>query len=113
QNNLVDFIWVEMRCRPLEAASATTAPAEAEVVAVMRDVTDRKLQEQALDLARPAAEQADASKSRFLATMSHELRTPLDAIIGFSEMIVQEDLLMLDAARRKEYAQLINDSGQH
>ena len=45
--------------------------------------------------------------------MSHELRTPLNAIIGFSDMMVQEDLLMLDAARRKEYAQLINDSGQH
>jgi cell cycle sensor histidine kinase DivJ len=103
-----DFIWVEMRCRPLENASP-----EAEVVAVMRDVTDRKVQEQALELARTAAERADASKTRFLATMSHELRTPLNAIIGFSEMIVQEDVLMIDAARRKEYAQLINDSGQH
>jgi cell cycle sensor histidine kinase DivJ len=105
----IDFIWVEMRCRLLEQAPAT----EAEVVAVMRDVTDRKMQEQALDLARSAAEAADAAKTRFLATMSHELRTPLNAIIGFSEMIVQEDLLMLDAARRREYAQLINDSGQH
>ena len=103
-----DFIWVEMRCRPFEQATA-----EAEVVAVMRDVTDRKVQEQALELARTAAEQADASKTRFLATMSHELRTPLNAIIGFSEMIVQEDVLMIDAARRKEYAQLINDSGTH
>jgi len=108
QNNSTEFIWVEMRCRPLEQASP-----EAEVVAVMRDVTDRKMQEQALELARTAAEQADASKTRFLATMSHELRTPLNAIIGFSEMIVQEDVLMIDAARRKEYAQLINDSGQH
>jgi cell cycle sensor histidine kinase DivJ len=45
--------------------------------------------------------------------MSHELRTPLNAIIGFSEMIAQEDVLRIDAARRKEYAQLINDSGQH
>jgi cell cycle sensor histidine kinase DivJ len=108
QNMSIDFIWVEMRCRPLEQASP-----EAEVVAVMRDVTDRKIQEQALELARTEAELADASKTRFLATMSHELRTPLNAIIGFSEMIVQEDVLMLDAARRKEYAQLINDSGQH
>lgn len=108
QNISADFIWVEMRCRPFEQATA-----EAEVVAVMRDVTDRKVQEQALELARTAAEQADASKTRFLATMSHELRTPLNAIIGFSEMIVQEDVLMIDAARRKEYAQLINDSGQH
>jgi cell cycle sensor histidine kinase DivJ len=106
-----DFIWVEMRCRPLEQPPAATT--DCEVVAVMRDVTDRKIQEQALDLARTAAEQADASKSRFLATMSHELRTPLNAIIGFSEMIAQEDVLMIDAARRKEYAQLINDSGQH
>ena len=113
RGSLVDFIWIEMRCRPLEQASDTTAMLDAEVVAVMRDVTDRKIQEQALDLARTAAEQADASKTRFLATMSHELRTPLNAVIGFSEMIVQEDVLMVDAARRKEYAQLINDSGQH
>ena len=108
QNISADFIWVEMRCRLLEQVSS-----EADVVAVMRDVTDRKVQEQALELARTAAEQADASKTRFLATMSHELRTPLNAIIGFSEMIVHEEAMMIDAARRKEYAQLINDSGQH
>jgi len=108
QNISADFIWVEMRCRPLDQVSP-----EGDVVAVMRDVTDRKVQEQALELARTAAEQADASKTRFLATMSHELRTPLNAIIGFSEMIVHEEAMMLDAARRKEYAQLINDSGQH
>jgi cell cycle sensor histidine kinase DivJ len=109
-NACVDFIWVEMRCRPLENASAA---AGAEVVAVLRDITDRKAQEHALDQARAAAEAADAAKTRFLATMSHELRTPLNAIIGFSELIVQEETLMLDAARRREYAQLINDSGQH
>ncbi len=108
--NAGEFVWVEMRCRPLEQG----APSEdGEVVAVMRDVTERKTQEQALQQARAAAERADASKSRFLATMSHELRTPLNAVIGFSEMIMQEELLMLDARRRKEYAQLIHDSGQH
>jgi two-component system, cell cycle sensor histidine kinase DivJ len=113
QGNSVDFIWVEMRCKPLEPVAETASPSQAGVVAVLRDVTERKNQEQALDLARTAAEQSDASRTRFLATMSHELRTPLNAIIGFSEMIVQEDALMLDEARRKEYAQLINDSGQH
>jgi two-component system, cell cycle sensor histidine kinase DivJ len=112
QSNGVDFIWVEMRCRPLEQTKQARE-AQAEVVAVMRDVTDRKVQEQALELARRAAEQADAAKTRFLATVSHELRTPLNAIIGFSEMIAHEDALQLDAARRKEYARLINDSGQH
>src|SRR3954470_5190094 len=108
-----DFIWVEMRCRPLEREGLAATVSEPEVVSVLREITDRKIQEQALELARAAAEQADAAKTRFLANMSHELRTPLNAIIGFSEMIVQEDVLILSAARRKEYAQLINDSGQH
>ena len=110
-----EFIWVEMRCRPMEQGADKTPSAEAEleVVAVLRDVTDRKVQEAALALARAEAERAGESRTRFMATMSHELRTPLNAIIGFSEMIVQEDLLMVSAEKRKEYAQLINDSGQH
>src|SRR6185437_15915315 len=45
-NNSVDFIWVEMRCRPLGKTSGVSAAFEAEVVAVMRDITDRKIQEQ-------------------------------------------------------------------
>jgi len=114
----VGFIWVEMRCRPLDQDLDRQNPyneitREAEVVGVMRDITDRKLSEQALDQARSAAEAADAAKTRFLATMSHELRTPLNAIIGFSDMIAQEQTLMLAAHQRKEYAELINASGQH
>ncbi|MGY3544512.1 cell cycle sensor histidine kinase DivJ [Bradyrhizobium sp. USDA 4472] len=109
----VDFIWVEMRCRPFDQDLSRDLTREAEVVAVMRDITDRKLSEQALDEARSAAEAADAAKTRFLATMSHELRTPLNAIIGFSDMIAQEQALMLAASQRKEYAELINASGQH
>lgn len=112
-NYQVDFIWVEMRCRPLDGDQRREATSELDVVAVMRDVTDRKLSEQALDQARNEAAAADAAKTRFLATMSHELRTPLNAIIGFSEMIAQEQTLMLAASQRKEYAELIHASGQH
>jgi cell cycle sensor histidine kinase DivJ len=108
-----NFIWIEMRCKPLERSAGTPIPAHAEVVAVLRDVTERKLQEQALNAARAEAEKADAAKGRFLATMSHELRTPLNAIIGFSEMIIQEKELALNADKRMEYARLIHDSGTH
>ena len=108
-----NFIWIEMRCKPLQPSAGAPTPGHAEVVAVLRDVTERKRHEEALAAARAEAEKADAAKSRFLATMSHELRTPLNAIIGFSEMIKQEKELALDAARRAEYAKLIHDSGKH
>jgi cell cycle sensor histidine kinase DivJ len=109
-DSAIEFVWLEMRCRPLDGADERNGR---EVVAVMRDVSDRKHQEQALDEARAESERANAAKTRFLATMSHELRTPLNAIIGFSEMLMNEEQMRLDAARRREYAQLINDSGNH
>jgi two-component system, cell cycle sensor histidine kinase DivJ len=109
-----DFIWIEMRCRALDQVPAEVAPSkEREVVAVMRDITQHKQEGQAIELARAEAERANAAKSRFLATMSHELRTPLNAVIGFSEMLCNESALMIDASRRHEYAQLINESGRH
>lgn len=40
--------------------------------------------------AKAAAEAANKTKSRFLASMSHELRTPLNAILGYSEMLMEE-----------------------
>jgi cell cycle sensor histidine kinase DivJ len=110
----MQFVWIEMRCRPLEQPeSGSDSFGRREVVAVLRDVTERKHQQQALEDARIEAERANAAKNRFLATMSHELRTPLNAIIGFSDMLKNESALMLDAARRVEYAGLINESGQH
>ena len=106
------FVWVEMRCRSLDRASNTPNLGEREVVAVLRDISERKTQERAIEIARTESERANAAKSRFLATMSHELRTPLNAIIGFSEMLTNHSLV-LDAARKLEYAKVINDSGRH
>jgi cell cycle sensor histidine kinase DivJ len=106
------FVWVEMRCRPFDAVARNTSPQDREVVAVLRDISERKTQERAIEIARAESERANAAKSRFLATMSHELRTPLNAIIGFSEMMT-DDSIVLDDARKREYAKVINESGRH
>lgn len=69
------------------------------LLATVNDITARKLAEQSLDEARRAADQANRSKSVFLATMSHEIRTPLNALIGNLELMKRGPLV--DAQRRR------------
>jgi cell cycle sensor histidine kinase DivJ len=109
----VRFIWIEMRCRPLDRGVFAGGGETREVVAVLRDISERKAQERAFEEARAEAERTNSAKGRFLAVMSHELRTPLNAIIGFSDMLINEQAMPIRAARREEYARLINESGHH
>ncbi|CAN1510799.1 BaeS Signal transduction histidine kinase [Rhabdaerophilaceae bacterium] len=59
------------------------------------------------------AEDANAAKSKFLATMSHELRTPLNAILGFSEVIRSEMFGPVGNDQYKSYVEDIHASGEH
>ena len=97
------YVWTEFRCRPAQ---------DGDIVAVTRDISERKVQERALVEARDAALDASRAKSRFLANMSHELRTPLNAIIGFSEMMTRE-MFGTIGPRYQEYSRLIHESGSH
>jgi signal transduction histidine kinase len=87
-------------------------PLEAQVVQLLATAVGAGLQrleqdEEAnrLRVAKEAAEEADRTKSNFLAMVSHELRTPLTTIIGYSEMLLEQ-------ATVDNYPQYIADLSQ-
>lgn len=78
-------------------------------VAMIDDVTARRLAEQELERARREAEAAAQAKGRFLAIMSHEIRTPLNAVLGFNELLAGTEL---DETQR-HFVETIGRSGRH
>ncbi|RUT78261.1 response regulator [Ancylomarina longa] len=77
-------------------------------ITINRMIDIRTQKEKELLLAREKAEESDRLKSSFLANMSHEIRTPMNAIIGFSELLQQEDL---PQETRQQFFSHIRNSG--
>jgi PAS domain S-box-containing protein len=75
---------------------------------VILDVTERKLMEIAMQVAKESAESAARSKSAFLANMSHEIRTPMNAIIGYTDLL--QDFEM--DQEPKKMIEIINQSAK-
>jgi len=69
--------------------------------------------EERLRLAQEEADQANRTKSEFLAHMSHELRTPLNAILGYSEILKDDVFTHGLCDQYRDYAQAVHKSGHH
>ncbi|MDD3041620.1 MAG: PAS domain-containing sensor histidine kinase [Methanosarcinaceae archaeon] len=77
-----------------------------------RDVTCQRDAEEALINEKIRAEEANRTKTEFLATMSHELRTPLNSIIGFSDILLTGMYGPVNE-RQLKYLENISKSGNH
>lgn len=70
---------------------------------------DLQIAKDRLAIAKRKAEEASEAKSEFLSLMSHELRTPLQAIIGYTELVIEELRLANDEAHVKDLQRVIHN----
>jgi len=105
-----EWVYEEVRVSPC---------GEDEVLVLVRNISDRKRAEEALQLSNEKLlatnkelERVTRLKDEFLATMSHELRTPLNAILGISEGLLEQVFGELNQ-RQQSSLKTIQKSGQH
>jgi PAS domain S-box-containing protein len=75
-----------------------------------RDDLELRVQERTAELqdSLEAANESVKAKAAFLANMSHELRTPMNAVIGFSSLLLDDDLTQ----EHREYIEAIRKGGE-
>ncbi len=95
------MVWIGQTVRTIVVQGRVV-----ELVAVARDVSDRKEAEHELAKARQVAEEAQQAEKQFLTNMSHEIRTPLNAIIGMSHLLFDTQ----PTRQQREYIDILKTS---
>lgn len=97
--------WSRVRVQPAYRSDLTMG-----VVGLIDDITTERQNQESLERAVKAAEQANQAKSLFLANMSHEIRTPLNAVLGYTQLLLRDASLQ---ASQRDFVETIHRSGHH
>ena len=97
------YLWIATKGRCIRNAKGEAY----RLVGTITDITDKKIAEDQLRLAKEEAEVANKAKSEFLATMSHEIRTPMNAVIGMTGLLLDTTL----SQQQREFTEIIRTSG--
>ncbi|MDH3381973.1 MAG: ATP-binding protein, partial [Flavobacteriaceae bacterium] len=79
------------------------------IFGIQRDITAVRQAEKDLIIAKEKAEESERLKSAFLANMSHEIRTPMNSILGFSDLLMKNNL---SEEKKEKYHEIVNSSGK-
>ena len=99
------YYWESASISPIVNSQGITT----HYISIQEDITERKIIEQQLIIAKEKAEESDRLKLAFLANMSHEIRTPMNGILGFTELLKDRDI---SPEEQQEYIKIIEKSGK-
>ena len=108
KNRSGELVWLSLKGKPVDIDESGKVH---HLIGTQVDITPWVKAEKALLYARAAADESNRMKSELLKNITHELRTPLTAVIGFSELMLSEDMEK-DENRFKEYIRYINQGGK-
>lgn len=97
----VPALSISSECNEVSQAAAC--------IYALEDISEYKEYQSHLLQSKKLAEEMEQVKSQLFSNISHEIRTPMNSIIGFSELLSDEDLV----GDQKDYVKIICDSGRH
>jgi signal transduction histidine kinase len=101
------IIWLSVS---ILITKRTTDGKPLHMIGLLEDITERVNIQQELIKAKEKAEESDRMKSSYLGNMSHKIRTPLNSIVGFANLLTEEEL---DTEQKDNFINIIrNDTEQ-
>ncbi len=101
--------WISVSSEAVRGADGSVISA----VASFGDITASRLDRERLRSALEQARAATQAKSEFLANMSHEIRTPMTAILGYTDLLLEDGDPLRAPESRLEYINTIRRNGEH
>ncbi|MGV8990666.1 MAG: ATP-binding protein [Thiobacillus sp.] len=77
---------------------------------LIQEIDSHRRTDELLQNAKQLAEQANQAKSRYITSISHELRTPLNSILGYAQILDQDETI---PPNRRQAIHVIRRSGDH
>lgn len=102
-NKQGEDVWLQASFSPVKDMDGSVS----HIIVVAHDITAEVLNQQKLEESKSLAEQLNIQKDQFIANMSHEIRTPINAVLGFTDLLLQ----MESDNEKANYLNTIKSSG--